>query len=165
MQGKAARKEGFTYAENLSAQEASQEEGAWLPEKDVRQERTQGACAPQGKRQSASFLLNSSRAARAGGFAPLSGKFQKQSIWRARGIPRRLSLMPLKATLVWPFFSLRPFPRRRGRGFRPEKPRASVSRRPPHPKWRFLWKRFSPSRATMISAGHIKKGRAMCPPC
>jgi hypothetical protein len=79
LQGKAARKEGFTYAENLSAQEASQEEGAWLPEKNVRQERAQGACTPQGKRQSTSFLLTQ-QGGLSRGFLPLSGKFQRQSI-------------------------------------------------------------------------------------
>ena len=66
LQGKAARKEGVTYAENLSAQEASQKERAWLSEKDVGQEWPQGACTPQSQRQSAPFLLTFERLAQRG---------------------------------------------------------------------------------------------------
>jgi hypothetical protein len=50
-------KGGTFYAENLSAQEAPQKKGARLPQADVRPERPQGSCPPQGKGQGASYLL------------------------------------------------------------------------------------------------------------
>ena len=50
-------KGGTFYAENLSAQEAPQKKGAWIPQADVRQERTQGIGPPPCKGQGAPFLL------------------------------------------------------------------------------------------------------------
>ena len=54
----AARKEGFFHAENVSAEEASQKEGAWLPQKNVHQQRAQGFGAPPCKGQSTLNLLS-----------------------------------------------------------------------------------------------------------
>ena len=48
---------GVINVENLSAQEAACQEGAWFPQKNGRQKRSQGACPSQSKRQKASVLL------------------------------------------------------------------------------------------------------------
>ena len=51
-------KGGFFHAENVSAEEASQKEGAWLPQKNVHQQRAQGFGAPPCKGQSTLNLLS-----------------------------------------------------------------------------------------------------------
>ena len=49
--------EGFVHEENLSAQEASAQDGARLPQENVHFQRTQGSRSPQSQRQKAAFRL------------------------------------------------------------------------------------------------------------
>jgi hypothetical protein len=52
-----SRMEGFQNEKNLSAQEASAQDGARLPQENVHFQRAQGARAPQSQGQKAAFRL------------------------------------------------------------------------------------------------------------